>query len=54
MALNFPDSPTVNQEFTSNGRTWIWDGYVWNAKGNVPADPQKIEDNLIKDVMDAV
>jgi hypothetical protein len=31
-AINFPDSPTVNQEFTANGRTWIWDGSVWNAK----------------------
>ena len=31
-AINVPDSPTVNQEFTANGRTWIWDGSVWNAK----------------------
>lgn len=54
MAMNFPDSPTVGQEFTANGRTWIWDGYVWAARGVTPIDPQKIEDNLIKDVMDAV
>jgi len=31
-AINFPDSPTLNEEFTANGRTWIWDGSVWNAK----------------------
>ena len=31
-AINFPDSPTTNDEFTAGGRTWIWDGTVWNAK----------------------
>lgn len=30
MALNFPDSPTVGQEFTGNGNTWTWDGSTWN------------------------
>ena len=54
MPINFPDNPTVNQEFTVNDRTWIWTGYTWTSKGSTPADPQKIEDNLIKDVMDAV
>ena len=34
-AIDFPNSPTVNQEFTANGRTWIWDGSVWNAKETV-------------------
>jgi hypothetical protein len=31
-AIDFPNSPTPNEEFTANGRTWIWDGSVWNAK----------------------
>jgi hypothetical protein len=31
-AIDFPNSPTLNEEFTANGRTWIWDGSVWNAK----------------------
>ncbi len=30
MALNFPDSPTVNDTFTAGDRTWIWTGSVWN------------------------
>jgi hypothetical protein len=32
-AINFPDTPTNNQEFTSGGRTWKWiaaDG-VWDV-----------------------
>lgn len=29
MPINFPDSPTLNQQFTANGRTWRWDGSTW-------------------------
>lgn len=32
MAIDFPNSPTLNQEFTSGGTTWIWDGTKWNIK----------------------
>ena len=35
MAINFPDSPTLNQEFTSAGRTWKWDGTTWVSIGNL-------------------
>jgi hypothetical protein len=31
-AIDFPNSPTVNQEFTAGDRTWIWTGSVWKAK----------------------
>jgi hypothetical protein len=31
-AIDFPNSPTLNQEFTANGRTWIWNGTVWANK----------------------
>lgn len=31
MALDFPNAPSVGEQFTSNGRTWIWDGTVWNT-----------------------
>lgn len=33
MAIDFPGTPTNNQEFTAAGRTWIYDGTAWNAKG---------------------
>jgi len=33
MAINFPDSPSVDQEHTVGQTTWKWDGTVWNALG---------------------
>ena len=35
MALDFPDSPEVNDEFISNNRTWIWTGTVWKSSGAI-------------------
>jgi hypothetical protein len=31
MPLNFPDSPSLNQVYTSGSNSWQWDGTVWNA-----------------------
>lgn len=31
MAIDFPDSPTNNQIYTSGGRSWIWNGSSWVA-----------------------
>lgn len=28
-ALNFPSSPTLNQTYSANGKTWRWDGTTW-------------------------
>ena len=30
-ALDFPTSPTTNQIFTSNGKTWKYDGTAWRT-----------------------
>jgi hypothetical protein len=35
MAINFPSSPTVNQQYTYNGLTWYWTGQVWKSVGTV-------------------
>ena len=37
MALNFPDSPSSGDQYTSGGTTWEFDGTVWNV---VPAQVQ--------------
>jgi hypothetical protein len=31
MAIDFPDSPTLNQEFTVGPVTWIWNGTTWDG-----------------------
>lgn len=31
MPIDFPDAPSVNDEFTSNGRTWRWTGTAWDS-----------------------
>jgi hypothetical protein len=33
-AINFPNSPSVNQQYTQNGRTWYWDGQSWLASNS--------------------
>jgi hypothetical protein len=29
-AIDFPNSPSVNDTFTSGSQTWIWTGTAWN------------------------
>jgi hypothetical protein len=29
MPIQFPSSPTVNQEYTYEGKVWAWDGSAW-------------------------
>jgi hypothetical protein len=28
-AVDFPNSPTLNQVFSSGGKSWRWDGTAW-------------------------
>ena len=39
MAINFPNSPTLNQEFTSGTTTWKYDGTKWNMTVFGPIGP---------------
>jgi hypothetical protein len=40
MPINFPDSPSVSDSFTSGERTWIWNGVTWDSDtaGNIAWD----------------
>lgn len=31
MAIDFPNSPTVGQSFSSGALAWVWDGTKWTA-----------------------
>lgn len=33
MALNFPNSPILNQIFKNGNQSWIWDGVSWDTTG---------------------
>jgi len=32
MAIDFPNTPSLDEEFVSGNRVWIWDGTVWKSK----------------------
>lgn len=29
-AIDFPSTPTLNQQVTAGGKTWFWDGSAWS------------------------
>ena len=33
VAVNFPNSPTLNAVHTSGGKSWKWDGTIWQPQG---------------------
>jgi len=34
MPLSFPQNPTLNQQATTGGRTWSWNGEAWELVGS--------------------
>ena len=36
MSINFPNNPDVNDQYTFDGKTWIWTGSKWNFIGTIP------------------
>lgn len=39
MAINFPNTPELNEEFTANGVVYMWDGTKWTAKSSTELNP---------------
>jgi hypothetical protein len=39
MPLNFPNSPSLNQIYTSGSNSWQWDGTLWNAFSSSSVGP---------------
>tara|TARA_B100000902_G_scaffold148805_1_gene145453 strand:- start:3068 stop:3919 length:852 start_codon:yes stop_codon:yes gene_type:complete len=34
MAINFPNTPNINDIHSSSGQNWKWDGVTWQSTGN--------------------
>lgn len=43
MAINFPDTPVVNEIFTNGLTSWTWDGVSWNITFNAFTGVQSID-----------
>lgn len=43
MAINFPDSPSVNDTYTVGDRTWTWNGTVWTGNSSSSLQPLDAE-----------
>lgn len=40
--INFPDNPSVNDEFTAGSFIYVWDGTVWKIKSSAQAPSSSI------------
>ena len=45
--IDFPASPTLNQQFSAAGVSWVWDGSKWMPSGLAPTIVGGINDNRI-------
>lgn len=32
MAINFPNNPSISDTYTFGGKTWVWNGFVWDLQ----------------------
>ena len=44
MAVNFPDTPDIGQQFETAGKLYIWDGNRWTGRVGAPEVPAIPED----------
>ena len=43
MAIDFPNSPSVNQEFSVGTKTWVYDGIKWILKLSSSVDAETLD-----------
>ena len=45
-ALGFPSSPTIGDQYVISGKTFVWDGSVWNAlsSGGATLTQEEVQD----------
>ena len=48
MAINFPDSPSVNDTHVVGDKTWVWNGTYWHVKQGLTVSSIKDADNDTK------
>ncbi len=60
MAINFPNTPALNETFTEGNTTWKWDGTAWNVVSstsarniftNFTADTGTVAPNITNDTL---
>ena len=45
MALNFPNSPSLNDTYPVNGVVYVWDGSKWTSRGETTGLPLLPDEN---------
>lgn len=53
-AINFPDAPAVDDQFTAGGRIWTWNGTSWNASPDVDTIIQQVSGAILDAAPDAL
>ena len=48
MPIDFPNSPSLNDLFTSGSTTWKWDGAKWNFSSDWMQADEQILKPLVK------
>lgn len=45
-SLGFPSNPTIGQQYVISGKTYVWDGTVWNSlsTGGATLTQEEIQD----------
>ena len=50
MAIDLPNNPSIGDKFTSNGRTWQWNGTAWISYGHLP-DPTILKVDAVNNLV---